>query len=170
GGGGGEGGGGGGGGGGGRGGGGAQVGLVDQGGALEGRPRPLLGHPRRGEPAQLVVDEREQVGGGLAVTGRRGVQESRHLGHAASVTVKDDRGRRKAPRALRAGPSPDAYGQRTGKGRVEHRQQPVTAGGAVLPGSSTGNGVGGGPPARGGVRRRVLGLGPSLPPTGGRLR
>ena len=34
------------------------------------------GHPRGGELAQFVVDEREQLGGGRRVAGRGGGQES----------------------------------------------------------------------------------------------
>ena len=44
-----------------------EVRLVDQGGGLEGLAGLLRGHPRGGELAQLVVDEREQLGGGLGV-------------------------------------------------------------------------------------------------------
>ena len=72
-----------------------EVRLVDEGGRLQGVAGGLGGHPRGGELPQLVVDEREQLGGGLAVTGRRGVQESRHVGHSASVTPTAGSGRRK---------------------------------------------------------------------------
>jgi hypothetical protein len=65
----------------------SEVRLVHESRGLQGVPRLLLGHACGGEFAQLVVEEREQVGGRLAVTGRRGVQESRHLGHSASVTL-----------------------------------------------------------------------------------
>ena len=40
------------------------------------------GHPRGGELSQLVVDEREQVRGGLAIAGRGGIEEVRDFGHA----------------------------------------------------------------------------------------
>ena len=75
---------------------------MNQGGRLEGLVGGLVGHPRGGELAQLVVDEREQVGGGLAVTGRRGVQESRHVGHSANVTSTAGSGKRKGPRIIPA--------------------------------------------------------------------
>ena len=58
-----------------------EVRLVDQRGGVEGLAGRLGGHPRGGEPAQLVLDEREQVGGGAAVPGRRGVEQARHLEH-----------------------------------------------------------------------------------------
>ena len=60
-----------------------QVRLVDQGGGVEGVAGGFGGHARGGELPQLVVDEREQVGGGLAVAGRGGVEEAGHVGHAA---------------------------------------------------------------------------------------
>jgi hypothetical protein len=41
-----------------------QVGLVDQGGGLEGLARLLPGDPRRCELPKLVVDERQQLGRG----------------------------------------------------------------------------------------------------------
>ena len=48
----------------------AGVGLVDEGGRLQRLARLLLGHPRGGELAQFVVDEREQL------FGRRGSPRS----------------------------------------------------------------------------------------------
>ena len=48
-------------------------------------PGLLLGQPRGGQLAQLVVDEREQVGGGPAVAGRGGVEEAGDVGHVARV-------------------------------------------------------------------------------------
>ncbi len=59
-------------------------------------------HPCGRELPQLVVDEREQVGGRLAVTGGCGIQKSRHIGHAPSVTLTADSGRRKNAKELRA--------------------------------------------------------------------
>ena len=44
-------------------------------------PGGSRGQPGGGELAQLVVDEREQVGGGPSVAGRRGVEELRDVGH-----------------------------------------------------------------------------------------
>ena len=54
---------------------------MDQGGGLEGVVGGLTGHAHGGELAQLVVDEREQVGGGPAVTGGGSVEETGHIGH-----------------------------------------------------------------------------------------
>jgi hypothetical protein len=71
-----------------------KVRFVNEGGRLQGLIGGLARHPSGGELAQLVVYEREQVGGGLAVTGRRGVQESRHVGHSANVTDTYESGRR----------------------------------------------------------------------------
>src|SRR5262249_21954470 len=59
------------------------VGLVDERGRLEGVARLLVGEAACGQPAQLVVHEREQVGGGLTVPGRGGIEQlgdRRHVG------------------------------------------------------------------------------------------
>ncbi len=63
----------------------------------------VLEGPRRPSAAttslpKLVVHEREQVGGGLAVAGRGGVQEVGHVGHAAECNRNGRRGRRKTSR------------------------------------------------------------------------
>ena len=63
-----------------------EVRLVDQGGGLERLPRLLVGQPGGGEPAQLVVDEREQVGGGLRVAGLDRGQDLGDVGHVAKHT------------------------------------------------------------------------------------
>ena len=65
-----------------------QVGLVDQGGGLERLARLLLGQPLRRQLAQLVVDQRQQLLGGVRVALLDGVE---HLG---------DRVHRQAPRAV----------------------------------------------------------------------
>ena len=44
-----------------------QVRLVDQGGGVQGVPGILRGHPRGSELPQLVVDQRQQLLGRLAV-------------------------------------------------------------------------------------------------------
>ena len=62
-----------------------QVGLVDQGRGLEGLAGLLLGQPRRGELAQLVVDERQQLGGGVRVAGRGGVENAVTSAMGASI-------------------------------------------------------------------------------------
>ena len=47
---------------------------MDQGGGVERLARLFAGHLRGGQPAQLVVHEREQFGGRLAVTAAGGLQ------------------------------------------------------------------------------------------------
>src|SRR5262249_53599957 len=59
----------------------AEVGLVDQGGGLQGLPRLLLGQLLRGEPAQLVIDKGEQLLGGVRVALVDGGQEVGDLTH-----------------------------------------------------------------------------------------
>ena len=49
----------------------------------------LRGHACGGELAQLVVDEREQVGRGLAVTGRGGVEQAGDVGHALDCNRRE---------------------------------------------------------------------------------
>ena len=44
-----------------------EVGLVDQGRGLERLPRLLLGQLLRGQPAELVIDQRQQLLGGLGI-------------------------------------------------------------------------------------------------------
>src|SRR5262249_48110865 len=61
----------------------SEVGIVDEGGRLEGLPGPLLGQSCRGESAQFVVDQGQQLGGGLRVSGRRVIKEACHRGHSA---------------------------------------------------------------------------------------
>jgi hypothetical protein len=70
-----------------------QIRFVDEGSGVEGVAGGFSGHARGREHAQLVVDEREQVGGRLAVTGGCGVQQSRHIGLSASVMLAAGRGR-----------------------------------------------------------------------------
>src|SRR5262245_54630660 len=62
-----------------------QVGLVDQGGRLEGVARALAGQAVGGQPPQFVVDEREEVGGGLAVPGRGGIEQLGQVRHAVVI-------------------------------------------------------------------------------------
>ena len=71
-----------------------EVGLVDQGGRLERLARVLAPEPRGGELAQLGVDEREEFGGGLAVSGRRCVEQLGCLRHAVSIPARSSRGPR----------------------------------------------------------------------------
>ncbi len=55
--------------------------LMNQGGGVECVPRSFSSHPRGREPAQFVVDEREEVGGRLLITGRGSFQKVSDLGH-----------------------------------------------------------------------------------------
>ena len=62
--------------------------LVNQRRRLERLSRCLRGHARGGEIPQLVVHEREQLGGGLAVAGRSGVEESRYVRHSTEYNCR----------------------------------------------------------------------------------
>ena len=95
-----------------------EVRLVDQGGGLEGLARLLGGQPGGGELAQLVVDEREQVGGGLRVAGRGGVEEAGDVGHAAEHTPpRTRRNRFPGRRPLDPAYFAPSYSHRTGSER-----------------------------------------------------
>jgi hypothetical protein len=61
-----------------------QVRLVDEGGGVEGLAGGFGGHACGGELPQLVVDERQEVGG-LSVAGRGSIKEAGHIGHGARV-------------------------------------------------------------------------------------
>src|SRR5262249_21266221 len=82
----------------------AKVRLVDQGRGLERLPGLLARQARGGELAQLVVDEREQLGGGAGVAGLDGGEDFGDVGHAAEYTLARD-----VPRPeTRAPPRPGA--------------------------------------------------------------
>src|SRR5262249_48648432 len=66
-----------------------QVGLVNEGGGLEGLAGFLLRDPLGRESAQLVVDEREHFGRSLGVAGRGGIQQASEVRHG----IKDTRTR-----------------------------------------------------------------------------
>jgi hypothetical protein len=59
----------------------SQVRLVDECGGVQGVVWSFGGHAGRGEFPQFVVDQREQLRGGLTVATVRCFQESRHVGH-----------------------------------------------------------------------------------------
>ena len=59
----------------------AQVGLVDQGGGLGRLPRRFPGKLLRGQLAQLVVDQRQELAGGVRVAFGDGVQGLGDLPH-----------------------------------------------------------------------------------------
>jgi len=58
-----------------------QIRLVDQGCGIERVTWLLRGHLRSRQHTQLVVDERQQVLGGLAVAAVRGFEQSCDVGH-----------------------------------------------------------------------------------------
>jgi hypothetical protein len=59
----------------------AQVGFVDQGGRLKCFIGLLVGELRRRQLAQLVVDQRQQLLGGVRIARRGGRQDARDLVH-----------------------------------------------------------------------------------------
>ena len=63
----------------------SKVRFVNQGGGVEGLPRGFGRDACGGEPPQFVVDEREKVGGGLAVAAVRGFEQAGHIGHHGRV-------------------------------------------------------------------------------------
>src|SRR5262249_41315679 len=82
-----------------------QVRLVDQGGGLEGLARLLLGQPLGREPAQFVVDQRQELRGGGRIALLDGRQDTGDVAHA----VKHNR---------RRGGRPASGRKSTGGGRV----------------------------------------------------
>ena len=67
----------------------AQVGLVDQGGGLERLPRFLVGQLLGGQLAQLVIDQRQQLRGGVGVALLDGGQDARHFRHGRHRTRRE---------------------------------------------------------------------------------
>jgi len=51
----------------------SHVGFVNYGGSLERLPRPLLGDFASGEFAKLIINQRQQLLGGLGIAGFDGV-------------------------------------------------------------------------------------------------
>ena len=70
--------------------------------------RGFLLHPCGGEFPQLVVDEREQIGGGPAVAGRSSIEQTGDIGHDGRVyrPVAAESHENEGDRAL---PLPDRY-------------------------------------------------------------
>src|SRR5262249_11668411 len=155
-----------------------------EGGGVEGVSRGFGGHARGGELPQFVVDEREQLGGGLAVTGRGGFQEAGHVGHegrgyrlggaasprtwtwGGSETPPDLRPRSGSHQAVMASV------HRTGTLQLRRRGRPAGGGGGPRPagGDPLGGGGGGLPLRRQGAQPGDPG--PRLPgrgPVRGRL-
>jgi hypothetical protein len=63
------------------------VSLVDQGRGLKRLAGRLLGEPVRGQPAQLVVDQRQQLFGRVRLAVRNGVQDAGDLAHKREYTL-----------------------------------------------------------------------------------
>jgi hypothetical protein len=59
----------------------AQVGLVDEGRGLERLPRRFMSQLVRRQPAQFLVDQRQELRGGLRVARVDGIQHHRDVGH-----------------------------------------------------------------------------------------
>src|SRR5215472_13885822 len=68
------------------------IGLMYQASGVKGVTRGFDGHFRSSQLSQFVVDERQQVGGGLTVATGSGFDHSGNVGHSASVTVTAGRG------------------------------------------------------------------------------
>ena len=64
-----------------------EVCLVDQRSGIECLAGGFGEHFRGGEFPQFVIDEREEVGSGSAITGLGSFDESGHLGHAAVLSL-----------------------------------------------------------------------------------
>ncbi len=64
---------------------------MDKGGGIEGVAGILGRHAHGDKLPQLVVDEREHVGGGLAVPGRGRFEKAGHIGHAGDSMPKPNR-------------------------------------------------------------------------------
>lgn len=62
-----------------------EVGFMHQRGGIEGVARLLRRHPRSGELPQLLINEREEFGGGAAVARRTGVENLCHFRHERRV-------------------------------------------------------------------------------------
>ena len=62
-----------------------QVCLVDEGGGLERLAGPLAGQLLRRQLAQLVIDQRQELAGGVRIAVGDGVQDARDLAHAARL-------------------------------------------------------------------------------------
>ena len=56
-----------------------QVGLLDQSGGLERLARGLMGQALRRQLAQLAVDDRQELLGGVRVALLKGTEDLRHL-------------------------------------------------------------------------------------------
>lgn len=69
-----------------------KVRFMDEGGGLKCLAGGFSCHPHGRELSQLVVDEGEEVCGGLAITGRGGIEEASQFGHAVERNRGGDGG------------------------------------------------------------------------------
>jgi hypothetical protein len=63
-----------------------KIGFMDECGGVESVVLCFGGHARGGELSQLVVDQRQQIGGGPAVTRHRGLEKTGYFWHLDSVS------------------------------------------------------------------------------------
>src|SRR5262249_23152983 len=96
-----------------------KVRLVDQGRGLERLLRSLLSQPLGGEPAQFVVDQRQELLGGGRVALLDGRQDLGDVGHAADNTPAG--GKPRPETANPAIPPPGAYESVPGREVIRHR-------------------------------------------------
>jgi hypothetical protein len=66
-----------------------QVRLVDERRGLERLPRRLARQPCRGEPAELLVDQRQERPGGPGVALLDGREDARHVAHRSRSPIRD---------------------------------------------------------------------------------
>ena len=70
----------------------AQPGLVDEGSGLERLSGGFMGHPARSQPAQLLIDQRQQLLGRFGIAALDRVEQLGRLTHAArNVATKADK-------------------------------------------------------------------------------
>jgi len=58
---------------------------MDQSGGLERLPRPLLCQFLSGQLAQLIVNQRQELAGGMGIARGHGLQDLRDLAHQALI-------------------------------------------------------------------------------------
>ena len=89
--------------------------FMDERGELEGLARRFVRHPRGGQTAQFLVDERQQFLGGLGVTMPGAIENARHFAHATTHTT--NRGRKtEAKRAGEGAPPARKEFEKTNRG------------------------------------------------------
>ena len=63
----------------------AKIRLVDERGGVESLSRPFVGQPGSRQAAQLLVNERQQLGSGLGIAMLDGVEKSGGVGHYIGI-------------------------------------------------------------------------------------